>query len=108
MNILKTTATALAISLLAATAPLHSVSAQQGGVQVGGNVNNTTLLNQNTNAAIGLGARANTRVAAFRTPRSVASEQHHAGQSEHQRRHRPRTRANTQIGSITGADVGGN
>ena len=61
MQTLKITAAALTLSLLAgALAPV--AMAQQGGVTIGGNANNTTLLNQNTNAAIGLGAKANTRV----------------------------------------------
>jgi hypothetical protein len=58
----KITAAALALSLLAATSLGGHAMAQQGGVQIGGNANNTTLLNQNTNATIGLGAAANTRV----------------------------------------------
>ncbi|MEZ5861717.1 MAG: hypothetical protein R3D28_22505, partial [Geminicoccaceae bacterium] len=62
MKTLKLTAVALGISLLTATALSPVAMAQQGGVQIGGNANNTTLLNQNTNAAIGLGAKANTRV----------------------------------------------
>jgi hypothetical protein len=62
MKTLKITAAALVLSLLAATSIGSQAMAQQGGVQIGGNANNTTLLNQNTNAAIGLGAAANTRV----------------------------------------------
>ena len=61
MQTLKLTAAALTLSLLASALSPHAM-AQQGGVQIGGNANNTTLLNQNTNAAIGLGAKANTRV----------------------------------------------
>jgi hypothetical protein len=54
----KITAAVLALSLLAATSLGGHAMAQQGGVQIGGNVNNTTLVNQNTNAAIGLGTKA--------------------------------------------------
>lgn len=45
---------ALALVALIATPAL----AQQGGVKVGGNLTNTTLVGQNTNAAIGLGTEA--------------------------------------------------
>jgi hypothetical protein len=62
MKTLKITAAALVLSLLAATSIGSQAMAQQGGVQIGGNSNNTTLLNQNTNAAIGLGAKAGSAI----------------------------------------------
>ena len=61
MQTLKLTAAALTLSLLASALSPHAM-AQQGGVQIGGNANNTTLLNQNTNAAIGLGAKAGSAI----------------------------------------------
>ena len=58
MQTFKLTAAALALSLLAATSFASHATAQQGGVQVGGNANNLTLVNRNTNAAIGANTKA--------------------------------------------------
>ena len=62
MKTMKMTAAALTLSLLAATSFGPHAMAQQGGVEVGGNANNLTLVNRNTNAAIGADAEANTRI----------------------------------------------
>ena len=62
MKTFKLTAAALTLSLLAAASLPHSAMAQQGGVVVGGNANNLTLVNRNTNAAIGANAAASTRI----------------------------------------------
>jgi hypothetical protein len=58
MKTLKLTAAALTLSLLAATIFGTGAMAQQGGVEVGGNANNLTLVNRNTNAAIGVNTEA--------------------------------------------------
>jgi hypothetical protein len=60
MQTLKLTAAALALSLLATAshAPTASAIGTVGDAKVGGNLVNTTLVNQNTNAAIGLGTKA--------------------------------------------------
>jgi hypothetical protein len=62
MTTLKLSAAALTLSLLAATSFGDYAQAQQGGVQVGGNANNLTLVNRNTNAAIGKDATATTKI----------------------------------------------
>ena len=61
MQTLKLSAAALTLSLLAASFG-DAAMAQQGGVVVGGNANNLTLVNRNTNAAIGADATAKTRI----------------------------------------------
>ena len=58
MTTLKLSAAALTLSLLAASSFGSYAQAQQGGVEVGGNLNNLTLVNRNTNAAIGVNTTA--------------------------------------------------
>ena len=58
MNTIKLSAAALTLFLLAAASFGPGALAQQGGVEVGGNANNLTLVNRNTNAAIGANAKA--------------------------------------------------
>ena len=62
MTPLKLSAAALTLSLLAAASFGSHAMAQQGGVQVGGNANNLTLVNRNTNAAIGVNSKAGTAI----------------------------------------------
>ena len=62
MTTIKLSAAALTLSLLAAASFGTHAMAQQGGVEVGGNANNLTLVNRNTNAAIGKDATASTRI----------------------------------------------
>jgi hypothetical protein len=50
---------------------MHAM-AQQGGVEVGGNANNLTLVNRNTNAAIGKDATASTRIGSVQDSKSAA------------------------------------
>ena len=62
MNTIKLSAAALTLFLLAAASFGPGALAQQGGVEVGGNLNNLTLVNRNTNVAIGANATACTEI----------------------------------------------
>jgi hypothetical protein len=109
MQTLKLTTAALALSLLAATSFGPHAMAQQGGVEVGGNANNLTLVNRNTNAAIGADAEANTRIGSVQDSKvggnlnnlTLVNRNTNAAIGKN-------AEANTQIGAITGAEVGGN
>jgi hypothetical protein len=107
MQTIKLTAAALTLSLLAGA--LAPAMAQQGGVSVGGNATNTTLVNQNTNAAIGLGASASSRIGSVQSSTiggnlvntSLVNQNTNAAIGLG-------SKAQTQLGAVTGAKVGGN
>ncbi|MCB1885210.1 MAG: hypothetical protein KDG89_14630 [Geminicoccaceae bacterium] len=99
-----TSAVAVA-ALLAVAAPAFA----QQSVKVGGNATNTALVGQNTNAAIGLGSTARTKIGSIKnsdiggnlTNTALVGQNTNAAIGLG-------AKAGTAIGSIDGAKVGGN
>ena len=109
MTTIKLSAAALTLSLLAAASFGDYAQAQQGGVEVGGNANNLTLVNRNTNAAIGKDATATTKIGSVQDSKiggnlnnlTLVNRNTNAAIGKN-------AEANTRIGAIDGAEVGGN